>query len=189
MKKQPEVTAQTRANLIDAFWRLYCKKKLEHITVKEITDKAGYNRGTFYEYFTDIYDVLEQLEAALLEEMRRTVVESLKLGQGGDLTQRVADLYDSKGSYLSVLLGENGDAQYANRIKIVMRPALIEAFRLSETEVHTAYIFEFALSALIATITHWYKSGKTLSSQELISLVRSMLMSGVLPTVRKYSAM
>ena len=188
MKKQPEVTAQTRANLVEAFWKLYCKKKIEHITVKEITDKAGYNRGTFYEYFADIYEVLEQLELSLLEELRKTVIQSLELGQRADLTQRLADLYDSKGNYLSVLLGENGDPQFANKIKLIMRPALVRAFGLSETEAHTACIFEFALSGLISTITHWYKSGKTLSSEDLVLLVRSMLMRGVLPMVRKYSA-
>jgi len=62
MKKQPELTAQTKENLIEAFWQIYCEKGLGKITVKEITAKAGYNRSTFYEYFTDVYDVLDQIE-------------------------------------------------------------------------------------------------------------------------------
>lgn len=66
MKKQSEVTAQTKQNLVGAFWSLYCEKRIEKITVKEITLKAGYNRGTFYEYFTDVYDVLEQIEKSLI---------------------------------------------------------------------------------------------------------------------------
>lgn len=67
MKKQPDITSsQTRQNLIDAFWSLYCEKRIEKITVKEITQKAGYNRGTFYEYFTDVYDMLEQIEQSLI---------------------------------------------------------------------------------------------------------------------------
>jgi AcrR family transcriptional regulator len=61
MNRQPEITAQTRQNLIDAFWSLYCEKRIEKITVKEITIKAGYNRGTFYEYFVDVYDVFETI--------------------------------------------------------------------------------------------------------------------------------
>lgn len=38
----------------------------EKITVKDITNKAGYNRGTFYEYFTDVYDVLNYIEDSLI---------------------------------------------------------------------------------------------------------------------------
>ena len=42
MNKQPEITMQTKRNLMDAFWQLYCKKRIEKITVKEITTRACY---------------------------------------------------------------------------------------------------------------------------------------------------
>ena len=50
MRKREEITAQTKQNIIDAFWALYCEKRIEKITVRDITNKAGYNRGTFYEF-------------------------------------------------------------------------------------------------------------------------------------------
>ena len=187
MKKQPEITAQTREKLIEAFWNLYCEKKIEHITIKEITDIAGYHRSTFYEYFEDIYDVLDQLEDALLEHIERNVINSLDDELSEDLTQNIANIYDVKGEYLSVLLGENGDPNFLNKIKAVMQPVLTDAFGLSEGEIHTSYIFEFASSGILSVVTHWYKNGKNLPSQELVGLVRSMLMGGVLPMIQKYS--
>ena len=51
MKKQPAITEQTKQNLMDAFWSYYARKKIEQITVKQITEKAGYNRGTFLNIF------------------------------------------------------------------------------------------------------------------------------------------
>ncbi len=66
MKKQPELTAQTKQNIIDAFWQIYCNRGIEKITVKEITAKAGYNRSTFYEYFIGAHAVLEEIENSLL---------------------------------------------------------------------------------------------------------------------------
>jgi len=47
MNKQPMVTAQTKQNLIDAFWSLYCEKRIEKITIKEIAQRAGYNEEPF----------------------------------------------------------------------------------------------------------------------------------------------
>ena len=88
MKKQSKVTAQTKKNLINAFWSLYCEKRIEKITVKEITQKAGYNRGTFYEYFTDIYDVLEQIEESLvpsLDELPTITMADQKMGMPIDM--------------------------------------------------------------------------------------------------------
>ena len=62
MNRQTQVTDQTRTNLREAFWELYAEKSIEKITVREITDRAGYNRATFYLYYRDVYDVLEQVE-------------------------------------------------------------------------------------------------------------------------------
>ena len=187
MKKQPEITAQTRENLIQAFWSFYCEKKIEHITVKEITDKAGYHRSTFYEYFVDIYDVLNQLEDALLEHIEKSVLARLDGELSDDLVQHIANIYDEKGEYLSVLLGENGDPNFVNKIKAIMQPAMTTAFGLSENEIHTSYIFEFASSGILSAVTHWYKNGKNLPSHELADLARSMLMGGVFPMIQKYS--
>ena len=65
-KKQPETTANTKQNIMDAYWELYSSDTAGKITVKMITDRAGYNRGTFYAYFLDIEDLHNQLEDELL---------------------------------------------------------------------------------------------------------------------------
>ena len=191
MKKQPEITAQTRERLIEAFWSLYCEKKIEHITIKEITDKAGYHRSTFYEYFVDIYDVLDQLEDTLLQYIEMNVISRLDSELDDnlsiDLAQNIANIYDEKGEYLSVLLGEKGDPNFSIKVKALMFPVLTDTLGLSWKEIHTSYIFEFATSGILAAVTHWYKNGKNLPSQELAGLVRSMLISGVFPMIRKYS--
>ena len=59
---------QTKENLVEAFWTLYKDKPLEKITVKEITDKAGYNRGTFYSYFKDTYEMQKYVRDSLLPD-------------------------------------------------------------------------------------------------------------------------
>jgi len=187
MKKQPEITAQTRENLMEAFWSLYCQNRIDHISVKAITDKAGYHRSTFYEYFVDIYDLLNQLEELIIRDIKDKVLDSLKIDQNEDVLRGLADVYESKGKYLSVLLGENGDPNFIRKLKAVMRPSLMNVFGLAENDTHTSYIFEFALSAILATITHWYHSNNDIPSKEMVRLVRSMLTYGVVPEIKKYS--
>lgn len=64
--KQSQTTTETKQNLIDAYWELYTSDIPSKITVKMITDRAGYNRGTFYAYFLDIEDLHDQIEDELL---------------------------------------------------------------------------------------------------------------------------
>ena len=179
MNKNPKVTAQTRENLLQAFWSLYRQKKIEHITIKDITTKAGYNRSTFYEYFVDIYDVLNQLEDSLLGDLKEKVLDSLEDGLNQDVIQKLADMYESKGEYLGILLGESGDPNFAKKIKTVLRSALMNVFGLPENDMRASYIFEFGMSGIIGTITHWYHSNKSLPSPEIVRLIRSMLATGI----------
>jgi len=187
MKKHPEVTAQTRENLMQAFWGLYAQKKIDGITIQEITDTAGYNRSTFYEYFMDIYDVLDQLEASLLAYLKEEAVNGLAMEHHENFIQGLADLYETKGKYLSVLLGENGDPHFAKRVLDAMRPILMRTFGMSENDLHSAYVLEFGLSACLSTLTRWYQCNKDLPSTELVGLVHSILTNGVFPEMQKYA--
>ncbi|GAC42542.1 TetR/AcrR family transcriptional regulator [Paenibacillus popilliae] len=187
MKKKPEITALTRERLMNSFWKLYCKKQINKISIKEITDNAGYYRSTFYEYFTDIYDVLNQLETELILYLKENVYNSLGTNLSEDIIKSLANIYESKGEYLSVLLGENGDPTFNQKLKDIFRNMLFENFGLDETDIHAQFIFEFAISAILSSIKHWYDNGKQIPAKEMVVLLRSTLMNGAGNQILKYS--
>lgn len=49
----------TRKAIISTFYDILSKKQLSKITVKEIAERCGINRMTFYYHFKDIYDLAE----------------------------------------------------------------------------------------------------------------------------------
>lgn len=190
MKKRPEITAQTRENLITAFWDLYREKNIENITIKQITEKAGYNRSTFYEYFVDIYDILDQLENSLIKYIRDTAVNNIRKGLNTDFTKftiELANLYKAKGEYLSVLLGENGDPHFVTKWKKTMKPALYHVFQVSDSDIYAEYIIEFTISAMIAVITLWFERNQSDPLEELLQVVYSILTKGIIPEIEKHS--
>jgi len=180
MKKQPEVTAQTRQNLIDAFWSLYCEKRIEKITVKEITNKAGYNRGTFYEYFTDVYDVLEQIEQSLiptLEELPPINMQNENMGMPLNMFMK---LYEENSKYYSVLLGDNGDPSFASKLKNATKPTLKQAFCNDNIDpVEFDFVLEYILSSMIGIMSYWFRQNKVLPAEKLIALIGELTQNGV----------
>ena len=54
MKKQPQITEQTKDKLRSAFWTLYSSKPIDKITIKEITEQADNNKETIYLYYKEI---------------------------------------------------------------------------------------------------------------------------------------
>ncbi len=181
MKKLPEVTAQTRRNLLAAFWVLYTEKRIDRITIREITQKAGYNRGTFYEYFTDVYDVLAQMEDSLVPTASELPPFSLPNVNMGMPLNLFMSLYEENSKYYAVLLGENGDPAFAGKLKNAAKPAIRQAFsdnlRISDMEFD--FVLEYILSAMIGVMSHWFRLGKPLSSEKLYELIRGITEDGV----------
>ena len=66
----------TADRIVREFWKLYKKTNIEKITVKNITDASGIYRTTFYLHFSDVYEVLEDIERKLLEELGRIVMNA-----------------------------------------------------------------------------------------------------------------
>ena len=82
-----------KGNLKDAFWKLYTEKSIEKISIKEITDLAGYNRGTFYLYYKDVYDIFSQIEDELLDKIKTVLDESLQ-NDTFDLSDQMGVLFE-----------------------------------------------------------------------------------------------
>jgi AcrR family transcriptional regulator len=60
---------RTRTKIIDTFLDLMSAKKWDKITVKELCESCSITRSTFYQYYSDIFDLMDDLETRLLEEL------------------------------------------------------------------------------------------------------------------------
>ncbi len=185
MKKQPEVTEQTKKNIMDAFWMIYLQKRIDKITVKEIMDKAGYNRGTFYVYYNDVYDVLAQLEQKILPKLdfeeaiksHKNAVNDIRATLDGFIK-----LYEEHGEYYSVLLSEKGDPYFAFQFKQWLRPVLelfLQGHGIS-MNIEKTYVIEYMVSALMGILTLWFARKKDLSIRRLMDIINELSTKGVL---------
>lgn len=182
MKKQPEITKQTKQNLADAFWQLYCKKRIEKITVKDITEKAGYNRSTFYEYYTDVYDVLDQIEASVLPDIEKH--KKIVLTKNLHFPIRhLVDVFSKNKQYLIVLLGKNGDPAFRekmkNTYKDLVRPILM--LQSPDTDDYILeYGLEYAMSAIIGMVTYCFTMEEHPDIERMAQLLNSFMSDGLL---------
>ena len=61
---------QTRQRIMDGYLDMMREKRWDKTTVRELCGKLHISRGTFYQYYTDIYDLVEQAEDQLLQLLR-----------------------------------------------------------------------------------------------------------------------
>jgi len=181
MNKRIDITAQTKQNIMDAFWDLYCEKRIEKITVKEISHKAGYNRGTFYEYFSDVYDVLDLIENSLIPTLHELPPITTPSGTIGMPLDVFLNIWERNAKYYSVLLGDNGDPAFVSKLKNSIKPTILNAFvnnpNINMRELD--YTLEYTLTAMIGIMSYWFRTEDDTTKDELFNLIRKLMEDGV----------
>ena len=84
---------KTRAALKGALANLMLVKQVKDISVRELTDLADVNRGTFYLHYKDVFDLLEKTEDDILEEFKETLNEFDEKSVSDDATRFFESVY------------------------------------------------------------------------------------------------
>ena len=117
MSKQPYRNAVKSKNSIkDAFLHLISNKDITQIRVREITDIANISKGTFYAHYSDIYNVLEDIENENIERLVSFLTENLHDSLIDDFTPFLSELF----GYIQ----ENDDI-YGNLFKSNIAPVFL----------------------------------------------------------------
>ena len=180
-KREDRRIRRTKRLLIQALTKLMQQKQVNEITVKELTDLADINRGTFYLHFRDIYDLLERIEDELLDGMAECVESCMKRlrKDSGKLSciaacKDVVLYYERNKSYISVLLGEGGDAAFVHRLKDRLKPlwrTYVVGAAAGRPEEEIDYLLEYTLAGSLFMISRWLSDPGTLSAWQLAHLV------------------
>lgn len=186
----------TRQNLIDAFWLLYCKKSIEKITVMEICDVAGYNRSTFYVYFKDAYEILAEIEEQTItvEDFKSIVIKNLFYGnlfhdhRKKAILKSILEFFEKNKTYLPVLLGENGDPRFRQKVLKKLTPTVLSMYKeLSPQELlEVSYLMEYQSAAMLSMIAKWYANDKDLPTDQFLELLLAVTTNGVQCELSKY---
>lgn len=177
MRKRIEITEQTKENLITAYWDILDSEEDGAITVKEIADRAGYHRTTFYEYFTDVSDLKEQAEYLLIEKIQSQSNNILSNNSFDEYIAASVAFYDANSKYLRVLLSTNVSPDFLSRLRDVLRPHILQYIPAEKRNIQVDYLIEFALSGLYGIIAYWFESKKSITVEELTGLITPVVKS------------
>ena len=172
MKKQPEITARTKKAFVDAFCELYSQKPIEKIPVQEITNKAGYNRSSFYQHFCDIYELLDCLENDVLDSI------SQKLSDGKGSISDVMSVFEEKRFYLNALLGDYGNSHFIERLKASI-PFEAHKLSTSKDDPMTPYLMEFHLTTVFSLYRLWHRRNRDMPPEDLLRLMFRLYTGGI----------
>lgn len=185
MNKQPEVTEMTRSIFVEAFCDLYRTQSIDKISVKELVAKAGYSRATFYNYFTDVYDLLEYIENELVSDLMERVEAQMSGSRSLEgFIDSFVESVNEKETYISVFMNESNSSSFIGKMKQKMIPLLLDVFAVTDTDLQARYALEFYLSGLIPVLGVWFRDGQRMPAEELAALIQGILEEGILSQIK-----
>lgn len=175
--------AKSKKAMTDALAILLQQKPLNHITVREIAELAGINRGTFYLHYRDVYDMAEQLQTEILEHFNSIVSQYMPKRNSETLFPLLVKLMEllSENAVLArCLIGKNGDAAFADKLKHAMREKCLENLPgIMDVRESPAvnYYYHYIEAGCIGICYAWLNGG-TETPEEMAKLVESFILKG-----------
>lgn len=169
---------KTKKVLLQSLTKLMSEKKISNITVKELTDLADVNRSTFYLYYKDIFDMVEQIETEMLADFS-IAFEKLKI-EGNNYENLlvfftyVFEFIQSNAELSKILLGPEGDYSFIEKFKnaiIQSKPPFDES--VSKIKIH--YLRPFIISGCIGVIQQWLKDDMNVSQKDMAVIITKFI--------------
>ena len=183
-RKEDRRVRRTRKILTQALTELLQKKQVNEITVKELTDLADMNRGTFYLYYKDIYDMLEKIQDEMFEKLDGI----FELRADEEVTEQtkpiLLDLFrfiEENQEMCRVLLSPNGDMSFLHRLNEVLREKCLHMYKRSEpiaNEEDFDYRYSFVVYGCAGIIRAWVGRNCPEKPEQMAELANHLIISG-----------
>ena len=179
-------TRVTKMLIRRALTDLLRKKPIQSISVKELCESAGINRSTFYTHYTDIYDLMQQMEEEMLTDFKN-VLDPLLSANTHDrtLTQVTTQIFQclkENADICTVTLGDYGDKQFALRLIMLGRDTCMETysrFFADVTPKQIDYFYAFVSAGCIGLLQKWLQDGMSASAAEVASMAENIMLYGI----------
>ena len=160
----------TALKMDKAFLEILEKKELPYITVKEICEKAGVNRSTFYLHYETIRDFLAESVEYMTKQFLSQMGQSRESFASHIRNCSKDELYLVTPEYLMPYLAYMRlDESYDKMFRFVFTP-ILERYQVPVQD--RSYMMSFYISGLMAIIAEWLKNDCVDTMEHIISVIQ-----------------
>lgn len=180
---------KTRALLRQGLVRLMGERRIQDITVTQLCAACDVNRGTFYLHYTDVFQLLHSIEDELLVEFERVLdgltPQTVLSGDApGPAMCRMLELLAENADLCRVLLCRNGDMEFVERVKSLVRRRVLEEWGAllkarGRADNLYEYAYEFAVSGCIGLLQCWLEQEMPVPAREMAAMMQDFIAKGM----------
>ena len=181
---------KTKKQLRQGLAKLMEKKSINEITVKELVDEVDINRSTFYQHYTDIFDMLAKIEDELMDEIMDIITpitpftedNSSAMDKAYSYLSKLFTMLNNNADICKALCGPHGDMAFINRIEeyIADHTAQYTAHLFpTDLESDLKYIHSYCITGCVGMVKKWILGSYTDTAEHMARLTYDILISSL----------
>ena len=167
-------TKYTKMMTKQALLELIVNQPLSKITVTDICNRADINRGTFYKYYSDPYDLLQQIENELFLDIKNIFQKSLSIVTNYDFLVQILEYIAKNSSVCKVLFITHGDKDFISRILQLAHDKTIMEYRATASDAtieSLEMLYIFISNGIVGITQNWIQNDMKQDPKELAELI------------------
>ena len=175
---------KTKRAIRNAFAKLMVEKDINDITVVELAETADINRKTFYNYYSGVYQVVEDIENDISTSYERLLgkVEFKEyMNAPYSLFERFSQLINMDPEFFGYLLTMNGNINLITRIMrlLIDKTCEVMVAQIDVEQEKAEIMISFVLSRMLSVYQRWFNSDRTVPIEEVTQLISTMSFNGI----------
>ena len=181
-KKDNRRVRYTKMVLRESLIELLKTNPINRITVTDICTHADLNRGTFYNYYCDAYDLLAQIEESFYNNLEKQLNRFKTDGISGTLLTELLSTIEQNRDLCNVLFNINADKTFLNRLLDLMKEYAFAYWEehnvnnLNESQMELLY--SFFSNGAVGVLCRWIAGDLEVSREYLAKTILALGVKG-----------
>lgn len=171
---------RTRSAIQNACVELIREKGFDNMSILDIADRADINRATFYLHFLDKYDMIDQFEKEIMDEIEANFINDFPpsslmkeiIRSRYEALVKIFTIFQDKRDILEILFQTKGVMTIQNRfhaIVLKMFDTKMATVHL-QSSVQTPELFITVIVSTIIGIAHYWINGNDTKTPESLAI-------------------
>lgn len=165
-------TQYTKKIIREEFLDLLLEKDITKVTVTDIAEAADINRGTFYKYYQNPYDLLQHIEKEFINEILDTIqIDKLPLE---NWLETILIILQKNKNLSQLILANTSSKHLLTELLEVVKPEAFQRFQYyfkQSSEEELELYFAYFVNGSVGLIERWLKDFPSMSAQKVSRLL------------------
>ena len=177
-------SVSTKKAVKNAFIRLSSEKDINCITISEIAAQADINRKTFYNYYSGIHEVIDEIENDIIGHVDEALTEidfTSTLNSPYLIFEKLTDVISADTEFFEYLMSMNSNVSLSSKItdllKFKVKTVIMPFFEIEEFRLEL--MLDFMISGMVAVYRHWFNSDRSIPIESISSRMNVLMFKGL----------